>query len=179
MTTVTLIDTPVVTADLRLVGLRLAERMEGCRCDPCERLDMHHDVDLLAGDANGLPRLVSYRRQDDYDYRTITVRWSSDRGSANVQGAKLTEGRSLAHLYVQAYPSGVAWAMAMDLRATIRRGAPCEKHERLIRGADGQTFAVFCSWCTAMHYVSRTPAPTPARLPDGTLPASAFDRRRF
>ena len=77
---------------------------------------MRYDVDAVAVRPDGLPVFAAYRAQPVYDYQTITVRWANHRGNEDVQLAKLLDHRSRADVYVQGYPSGVAYATATDLR---------------------------------------------------------------
>lgn len=178
----------LVREDLALIGLTLEGRPEACRdddgrpCQTCGLLDGHHDADLLVTDVTnpvlrsigrpaGAAYLVSYRDQrPDYDYRTITIRESNDRGNRNVQAAKIRGLRSVADLIVQAYPSGVAWAQTIDIRAAMLRDSGCAAHEARITGKHGQIALVFCQHCAAMHYKPRT---EPKTYGDGWLSESA------
>ena len=99
---------PTMAEDLGLIGLRLVHDCQEHDHVACGLLDLRFDVDAIAVGQSGRTYLVSYRTQPEYDYQTITIRWMSDSGNADVQGQKILDGRSKADVFVQGYPSGVA-----------------------------------------------------------------------
>ena len=150
--------TPNLRDDLALIGYDLEASAEGCRCELCRRLDLRFDVDALATGRDGLPVFISYRAQPEWDWRTITIRWSNDKGNDDVQLAKLLDHRSRADLYVQGYPSGVAYAPVSRLLAGLRSGQTkaCPEHRPADRGSGNQTFVIACGSCAGVIYVPRT-----------------------
>ena len=150
--------TAQLVGDLRLFGCELIHHSELCRCVGCGQLDKRADIDAIALTPTGIPCFVAWRdqTQGEHDYATITVRVSSDIGTTNVQALKLMDGRSRADLYVQSYASGVAWAPATDIRASLLHRVVCDRHRATLTGADGQTFAVLCgSCCPGIRYIPR------------------------
>lgn len=157
--------------DLTLLGMTLVAPIEDCHCASCQSLDRRFDVDVLATLAEGSPRFIAWRRQPEYDMRTITIRASNDNGNDDVQLAKLIDGRSRADVYVQSYPSGIAWAFTGSLRATLRGTFSCSAHKESLSGSGGQVFRVVCGACSGVTYVSRDKpesVPPKGRNPDGT-----------
>jgi len=151
------VSAPAIGPDLALIGYELVASAEACRCSVCAALDLRYDVDAIAARPDERPLFIAYRAQPVYDYRTITVRWANDRGNEDVQLAKLLSLRSRADLYVQGYPSGVAYATADDLRTgfTTGRTKVCSGHRAWLRGDDGQKLVVACPDCAGVVYVKR------------------------
>lgn len=148
---------PSLRRDLELIGFPLLAPAEGCRCPLCRVLDLRHDVDALASTSDGRALFVAYRAQPDWDFQTITIRWANDKGNENVQLAKLLDGRSRADIYVQGYPSGVAWVFVPALLSALRdqRTKNCPGHKAADRGQDGQWFVMACARCAGVNYVPR------------------------
>lgn len=146
-----------LAADLRLIGADLLARTEGCGCQACQVLDTKFDADAIAA-VEGQPIFVSWRAQPDFSqYRTITIRESNDRGNYDVQAAKIRDGRSIASVYVQSYPTGVAWAFASAVQHRLRPSEyHCPDHPQQRDGSGGQRFWVICPRCSDVHWVPRT-----------------------
>jgi hypothetical protein len=156
MSEITITAGPDLAGDLRLVGLQLVYQGERCACRGCQALDRQFDVDALAVGPQGLPCLVSYRAQPEYDFETLTIRWANDNGNEDVQARKIVDGRSKADLFVQGYPSGVSWSLAEPVRTALALDPICPHHERIKRGKDGQLLRILCAaCCPGIHYVPR------------------------
>jgi hypothetical protein len=158
------LSTAQLVGDLRMFGCELVYHSETCRCVGCHQLDLRSDIDAIATAPNGITCFVAWRDQTKgkHDFPTITVRLSSDRGSSDVQGLKLVDGRSRADVYVQSYKSGVAWAPASDIRKALTTRRQCNRHSQTLTGSDGQTFAVLCNeCCEAVRYIPRDGTATP------------------
>lgn len=165
-----------LAVDLRLFGCELVHHSERCltHCVTCQQLDRIADIDAIAKTPDGIPIFIAWRDQSNgqHDYHTITVRLANERGSRNVQGAKLIDHRSRADIYVQSYRSGVAWAPAAEIRKALSARVLCDNHRPELTGSDGQVFAVICAaCCPAVRYVHRdgqVPALQKGQNPDGT-----------
>lgn len=149
-------------ADLALAGLTYVASMEGCACPACQRFDLDYDADILAADRRGRPVLVAYRYQPEYEYQTITVRRSTDRGSRASQVMKILRDRSLADWHIQGYRRWITYAPAASVRLALLHPVllPCGAHPRTrtegTEGAGGQTFVTLCAdCCTDVHTVWR------------------------
>lgn len=147
--------TAQITADMAVIGRRVLAVFEGCECQGCRLLDMRMDTDLAAANGNQF-EWVSYRNQrGTYEYRTLTIRWQSDRGNSRVQGHKILEGQTLADIYVQAYTGWVVWAERDAVKQSVRQTHWGCTHNPMSRGSGGQQFVVLCDNCCALHVVDR------------------------
>jgi hypothetical protein len=142
-------------ADLELAGYRFVASMEGCACAACQAFDRDYDSDILAVDKRERPVIVAWRYQPDWEYFTVTVRQTTDRGSSASQVRKVLDGRSLADVYVQGYRRWVTSAAQADIRVALRHPPllRCKAHPHTrtegTEGSGGQTFVTLCADCCA------------------------------
>jgi len=140
-------------ADLELAGFAYIASMEGCACGACQSFDLKYDADILAADSRGRPVIVAHRYQPDWEYLTITVRQSTDRGSSNSQSRKVLNGSSLADVYIQGYQRWVTFAPQADIRIALQHPPllRCKAHPHTrtegTEGSGGQTFVALCAEC--------------------------------
>lgn len=139
--------------DLELAGFTYVASMEGCACQACQRFDLDFDADIQATDSRGRPVLIAYRYQPAWQYFTITVRRTTDRGSSSSQLRKILSGRSLADWHIQGYQRWVTFAPASAVRFALAHPPllRCRAHPHVgtdgAEGSGGQTFVAICSEC--------------------------------
>lgn len=146
-----------LSIDLALIGRRPLASFEDCACEGCRLLDRQMDVDAAAAHGERL-ELVSYRDQrGPWEYETLTIRWTSDRGNGRVQAHKILGGQSRADIYINAYNGWIVWAEAGAVRSALQQPTWRCGHARPLSGSGGQQFVVLCADCCDLTVTQRPP----------------------